>query len=1455
MPTATDWSLSQIVFYLNGTRVKVDGNRVDPDSSLLAFIRDSGLTGTKLGCGEGGCGACTVVVQSKHPHTGQVQHLAINACLAPLASSLGSSENPHPLQERLWKLAGSQCGFCTPGIVMSIYALLRNAAYAGKLSIEDVELAGALDGNLCSTGYAPIFTAAKSFVGDYLNPTKRSEDKGVNQSIPFNWAAADLLEHQPRLCIDNECNGHGRNSSSNGVPLEEISTDIAMPAPSARDMPSGSTDPPIDKSAGAMSRTAPVNGKGSDVLPKLRSRGCGRPDCCQLSGKDSVGSSDNVKKTKRTFPLFDFKPYQPGTELIYPPGLAKHTPRPLKFGSAERTWYRPTTLAQVLELKKIEPEAKLVGGSSEVAIEVGILGRKYPSSIYVADVPELYGLCRPKLNDDRPVLTFGANLPLSELEEACKQLAEELPSEVAGPVEAIRDQLRYFAGRQVRNAASVGGNIATASPISDLNPVWMAVDAKLVAATFDKGEIELPLASFFTGYRKTTLPPDAVITKVVVPLNKGDDSSDNQYVKAFKQAKRRDDDISIVCACMLIETSKEDGKVTRARVAFGGMAAWTVQAQQTETFLLGKALSDETLQEALDTLANEFNLGFDVPGGMPSYRKTLALSFLFRFIVGAANRFGITLGGDQVGPNVGDVTDIIHRGPSSSWQDFSDPYALETTGQSLPHTSGLQHVTGEAVFIDDLPKHNNELNLVLVLSTKAHAKILSVDTSEALELEGVVGYVDHRDLHDPKANYWGAAALDETFFAVDEVVSHGQIIGGILATTKLAATRAARAVKIEYEDLPFILTIEEAIAQQSYFPQYDRRIAKGQEIDEALDAAENVLSDVTRMGGQEHFYLETMAALVVPKLEHGEIEVFSSTQALTETQRWIAQVTGVPRNRIVAKAKRIGGGYGGKESRTALVSTVAAVAAKKFRRPVRIMLDRDADIRISGQRHPFRAEWSVGFTNEGKIQALKCELYANGGYSLDISGGVADRALAHLDNCYFIENFDARARLCKTNTVSNTAFRGFGGNQGMLISESYIERIADHLKIDIDRIREVNLYKEGQRTPYHQPVLDWYVPKMLQDCSAHSNYSHRKEAVAAFNKEHKWRKRGLALLPTKFGLAFGIKAMNQGAALVHIYVDGSVLVAHGGIEMGQGLYTKCTQIAAQALNIPHEAIFTAESATNTVPNTVPTAASAGSDLNGHAVHNACMELNERLQPYRDRLGPEATMAALANAAWQDRVSLSATGYYASPTLGYVWRSHAEGGGRDDEGKVGNMFVYYTTGVAASEVEVDILTGDHTVLRTDIMMDIGKSLNPAVDIGQIQGAFIQGMGWSTIEESLWLTKSGALATVGPGAYKIPGFADIPQEFNVWTLKGVEWKNLPTIRGSKGVGEPPLFLGASVALSIRHALKSARADAGVFDTQPFRTPLTSERIRLAAGDFLATRGNVESQGGQKGWFTHI
>lgn len=565
----------------------------------------------------------------------------------------------------------------------------------------------------------------------------------------------------------------------------------------------------------------------------------------------------------------------------------------------------------------------------------------------------------------------------------------------------------------------------------------------------------------------------------------------------------------------------------------------------------------------------------------------------------------------------------------------------------------------------------------------------------------------------------------------------------------------------------------------------------------------------------------------------------------------------VAANKVVVRVKRLGGGFGGKESRSIQLSSILALAAKKTRRPCRAMLTREEDMVTSGQRHPFLGKWKVGVNKDGRIQALDVDVFNNGGWSWDLSAAVCERAMSHIDGCYRFPNLHVRGRICKTNTMSNTAFRGFGGPQGMFIAESFMSEVADRLGMSVDELRRINMYKPLEQTHFNQPLTDWHVPLMYEQVRNESGYDSRRAAAEAFNASHRWRKRGLALIPTKFGISFTALWFNQAGALVHVYHDGSVLVAHGGTEMGQGLHTKMTQIAAQSLGVPLDSVFISETATNTVANTSATAASASSDLNGYAVANACEQLNARLAPYREKLGSGASMKDLAHAAYFDRVNLSAQGFYRTPEIGYTWGANT-----------GKMFFYFTQGVTAAEVEVDCLTGTWTCLRADVKMDVGRSINPAIDYGQIQGAFVQGVGLFTMEESLWLRSgpmAGNLFTRGPGAYKIPGFRDIPQVFNVSLLKDVEWADLRTIQRSRGVGEPPLFMGSAVFFAIRDALVAARRQYGVEATLGkddvddgllrLESPATPERIRLACVDPIMERARVRPREGEKNFFIAI
>lgn len=587
------------------------------------------------------------------------------------------------------------------------------------------------------------------------------------------------------------------------------------------------------------------------------------------SSHDTCGKSQsNGDEPIKRFTPPGFIEYNPDTQLIFPPSLTKHEFKPLAFGNKRKRWYRPVTLQQLLEIKKAYPSAKIIGGSTETQIEIKFKAMQYSTSVYVGDIAELR---QYSLKDD--YLEIGGNVVLTDLEDICLKAVEHYGPIKGQPFQAIHKQIRYFAGRQIRNVGTPAGNLATASPISDLNPVFVATNTILVAKSLD-AVTEIPMSGFFKGYRTTALPPDAVIASLRIPVAK----EKNEYLRAYKQSKRKDDDIAIVNAALRV--SLDDAhRVESANMVYGGMAAITISAKSAESYLLGKKFTElQTLEGTMNALEKDFDLRFGVPGGMATYRKSLAFGFFYRFYHEVLSELD-----DEKLEVDKDVRGEIERGISFGKKDHeaTKSYEQKVLGKPNPHVAALKQTTGEAQYTDDIPVQKNELYGVLVLSTKAHARILSVDESPAMDLPGVAAWVDHRDLPNPEANRWGAPNCDEVFFAVDEVSTAGQPIGMILADSAKHAEAAARVVKVEYEELPAIFTIEEAIATESYFPHY-RYIKKG-DTEDAFTNCDHVFSGVARMGGQEHFYLETQACVVVPKPEDGEIEVFASTQNPSET--------------------------------------------------------------------------------------------------------------------------------------------------------------------------------------------------------------------------------------------------------------------------------------------------------------------------------------------------------------------------------------------------------------------------------------------------------------------------------------------------------------------------------------------------------------------------------------------
>ena len=775
--------------------------------------------------------------------------------------------------------------------------------------------------------------------------------------------------------------------------------------------------------------------------------------------------------------------------------------------------------------------------------------------------------------------------------------------------------------------------------------------------------------------------------------------------------------------------------------------------------------------------------------------------------------------------------------------------------ESRRHESGHKHVTGQAEYIDDIIEPTDCLHACLGLSERAHAELISINFDAVRAAPGVIGVLTEKDIPgynevspiEAVRGAGSAAAVrrargrndvspvgknDDPVFAVGKTEFHGQPLFAVVAETRDAARRAARLATVEYRDLPFVIDVAEA--EKAGYPLVTEplKLERG-DIAEGFRNSKHILTGETRIGGQDHFYLEGMIALAIPG-EDDELTIHSSTQHPSEVQHIVGHVMGIASNAINVIVRRMGGGFGGKETQGNLFAAVAALAAKKYGRAVKIRPDRDDDMIATGKRHDFRVQYKVGFDDDGRIQAVDAEYAARCGFSADLSGPVTDRALFHADNCYFYPNVRLVSKPLKTNTVSNTAFRGFGGPQGLVGCERMIEEIAYALGKDPLEVRKTNFYGGDGRnvTPYHQSIEDNIIERIVSELEASSDYSARRTEVLAFNKAYRIIKRGIALTPVKFGISFTATWYNQAGALVHVYNDGSVQLNHGGTEMGQGLHTKVAQIVADEFQIDISHIKVTATATSKVPNTSATAASSGSDLNGMAAADAARQIMARLvdfaaEKYRVekaavifeanhvRVGGDVfPFADFIKAAYMARIQLSAAGFYKTPKIHW---DRAAGKGRP--------FYYFAYGAAVSEVSVDTLTGEYQVDRTDILHDVGKSLNPALDLGQVEGAFIQGMGWLTTEELFWDDK-GRLRTHAPSTYKIPLASDRPRTFNV---KLAEWSvnKEETIRRSKAVGEPPLML----AVSVLEAISMAAASVADYRIAPrLDTPATPERVLM-------------------------
>jgi xanthine dehydrogenase molybdopterin binding subunit/xanthine dehydrogenase small subunit len=1270
-------------FELNGKQEFVKDHSAN--ITLLQYLRQRGLIGSKEGCAEGDCGACTVVLIDTDA-SGNNQYRAINSCLVPLpliagrkivsVEGVATVAQLHPIQQAMVNRHGSQCGYCTPGFIMSLYEAYHRTDLNEAWQLDDQ-----LCGNLCRcTGYRPIREAAF------------------------------------------EC---------------------------------------LARRSATETQTGPVALAGS------------RP-----------------------------------------------TLDPVGYRTASESFFRPVALTELLELLAVYPDAQLVAGATELGLKITKRFQSFPTLISLEGVTEL-----TVLEPTETHWRVGAAVTLTQVWDA---LGKEFP--------VLASMLRWFGSRQIRNRATLGGNLATASPIGDSAPVLLALDASLVLESAEGARI-VPLSEFFVGYRKTQLQGGEIIREILLPRARAEADRGQEFTRFYKVSRRREMDISTVAGCFRIQLDTA-GRIRLARVVYGGVAPTPVRATDVEAALIGKEWNRDTVAAVAEALAKRFTPISDVRGSA-EYRTAMIVELLEKFFDDTQSDQA-----DLSCPSASVATSYCSSGEAKADSGNRLPLAPALTSAAPPHESAHKHVSG-AYYTDDAVPSADRLEVWPICSDRAHARFRVRRCR--VEVPGVKAILFADDI--PGVNEIGCVRHDEPLLAYDQVLYHGQLIGLVVGETEAACRAAANKTEIEYEDLPPILSVEDAIAANSFHtdPNFIRR----GDVDGALEQAAHRLQGHFWLGGQDHFYLETQVAIAVPG-EDASMQITSSTQHPSEVQHLVSHVLGVSAHQVVVESPRMGGGFGGKETQAAINACLAAVAARRTGKSVRIRWNRDQDMMITGKRHPFYARFDVGYEPDGRIVAVRAGLVSDGGWSLDLSTAVTDRALFHLDNAYYFPNVEFSGRVARTNVSSNTAFRGFGGPQGMLVIEEILDRVARALDLPPEVVRQRNLYHgrgETNTTPYGQEIEDNRIQTIWGQLLQSSNFQQRRTEIAAWNSQHSTCKRGLAVTPVKFGISFTATHFNQAGALVLIYQDGTVQVNHGGTEMGQGIHTNIQTIAACELGLTSDRIRVMPTRTDKVPNTSATAASAGTDLNGAAVRNACRELFGRLaqvaaesltQRFGSPVAAEAvefksnfvfpknapenrlSFSEVVGVAYSQRVSLSATGFYRTPGIHYN-----RGTGR------GKPFHYYAVGAAVSEVEIDGHTGMMQLLRVDILHDVGESINVAVNRGQLEGGFIQGMGWLTMEELVWDAK-GRLLTHSPDTYKIPAIGDVPTDLRVEFLSNAAQPN--NIYGTKAVGEPPLMLAISVREAIRDAVASFGNGGGPVE---LASPATGEAIYKAIQEQRALR----------------
>ncbi len=1381
----------QVRFFVNGKERAIDNP--DPTELLVNWLRspDVGLTGTKKGCAQGGCGACTVMLSRWDDTTGRVVHEAINACLRPVCSvdgmaittveGAGSVETElNPVQYRIAKDNGSQCGYCTPGWVMTMTAFL--AANPGRKATQR-EIEDMFDGNLCRcTGYRPILYAMRHFASDW-------------------------------------------------TPEDEI----------------GSMDCLVDP---------------------------------------------NVKHTSEIM-------------APTPPRSAAHAP--LLIEKDGYTWFRAPTLEAVLDLlqDRDPDQIKLVNGNTSI----GIYDRYQEHPKHLIDISGLNDL---KYCSAGPAsIVLGAGITYSE---ALTFLDRTLAGGADTGLAALRYMAQRTAGTIVRNAASLGGNtmlvvrhMLHGAPFpSDAFTAFAMLDAKVIVAAEGHRPRQMPILAFTEDWQRKDSPlRRAVILGYEVPR-----ARPRAFAQTYKTALREVNAHAIVNAgCRVLFDAA--GLVTEAHLVFGGIAPIAFHAKHAERALIGKPWTGGTLKVALVELRHDVDAELarwrerlsTVPdeGFTDEYRRHLAESYLYQFFVEVASATGST----PIPASIASAGQRTERPVSRGTQSIPKNADPAPVGLPFVKLDAFLQATGEAHYTHDLPLPPRGVNGAFVLSRKAvgrfEFRIPGEGKTDAKGLEdwlrvrfpGVVGLLTAADI--PVARNNRTIRIAEMPGGVDPLLAdgrvewYGQPIALVMAENEIYAMDVANHVRehcVAYDEplAPPILTFEQAIAANSQF--VDTTVAPYNHIvyverpDSDLGWAGKsgsvildnttclIVNGMQETGSQAHYYMETQSTLAVPG-EWGQMDIHPSSQSPDTVQSTVASVLGVPLSRVGVTIRRVGGGYGGKTTRSPYVAGPAAAAAAKFKRPVRIAVRREEDMEMIGRRHPFRGRYSLAVAAEGaqkgRILGLSMELLSGGGATYDCSFTVMDCVQMRIDSAYMVPNWKTEGQVARTNLASNTAFRSMGLIQAVVILEDGIAKAAHALGMRAEDLRLLNMYKPGDQTIVGTTLTVCYMRQVWGYMLKKADFERRSKAVDAFNAANRWRKRGIAAIPVQYGAGYNASFLEQAGALVDVYdQDGSVLVHQGGVEIGQGLQTKIAQVAAETLNVPMSIISMAETNLGVVPNPVSTGASTGTGFNAEAVRTACTELRKRLEEYclgllvkngaqwcvdnhvdfwnhktgwNTEYAPGKSMwQAIVGSAHFNRVNLSAQVRVRIPGGTAPAENIYPNSGPTAEKGV-DQFTGYTFSAGCTEVEIDVLTGETTVLRADLIYDIGDSLNPAVDIGQVEGAYVQGMGYILTEEIVTQPDgqlAGRLNSNNTWGYKLPATTTIPLAFNVGFFPRAEL-GLPSkhdlVLGSKEVGEPPLVLAGSVYLAVKNAVLAARQDRGHDAWFEMPAPATVQRVREA------------------------